>query len=104
MNRLILALIFTMMSFSGISAENDKTSPKLDIKCHVELVGGGETISLWRIPQSQRKTLEQQMLGYKIYSHDSVEKREIYKVHQCVASKDSFSSAAANRLDKSIAR
>ncbi|MDP7592256.1 MAG: TapY2 family type IVa secretion system protein [Litorilituus sp.] len=108
--RLFFILIFFLstVSLANSSASSSKdelqSKEKIDVKCYVELVGGGETISLWHIKPSLLKGLGAYIVGRKIRVVGKKKKAYIYKVKECVLDKDDFSHATANLIDKTLGR
>ncbi|GLX77159.1 hypothetical protein tinsulaeT_04990 [Thalassotalea insulae] len=94
-----------LLSFYGISAdEKSRPSKHVDVKCYVELVGGGETVAFWNVREKQVAKLAQRIHGQKVHSAGYGKKQNIYKVHECVLLKDEFSTEQARRVDNNTAR
>jgi len=95
-----------LLAFSFISEAKsvDKESKKVDVKCFVELVGGGETISFWYVPSNKVSNLAQKITGHKVSVPNAKQKVKIYKTHECVLSKNNFSGSRAKIVDSETAR
>tara|TARA_R110001583_G_scaffold1152_16_gene9606 strand:+ start:16589 stop:16945 length:357 start_codon:yes stop_codon:yes gene_type:complete len=111
---LIFLLIIVTLN-SVVAANAKETSPELkekavNAKCYVELVGGGETISLWLVKPSLLKKLADKIVDQKILliasaqNRQSKKKSTIYKAKQCVLEEDEFSSSRARAIDKELPR
>ena len=72
---------------------------KIIAKCHVSLITGNEAIIPWRVELNKINSLYQNIVGKKVWTQESSEKIEIYKVFQCVAKEDYFTSNKAKLLD-----
>lgn len=72
----------------------------VEMKCHVELVGGGETISFTNSPyiniKELRHVLMNQKLKLKLNSESSA--KAIYKINECVPLQDKFKGQRAQQL------
>ena len=115
MKRILISLIaITTIGLCGIAQAKDKTTDlnekSINAKCYVELVGGGETISLWRIKPSLLENLSNSIVGKKIIdisskkSTPNKQKSTIYKAKQCILEEDDFTSPIARAMDKDIPR
>lgn len=111
---LIFLLIIVILNSVAI-ANAKETSPEfkekaVNAKCYVELVGGGETISLWLVKPSLLKELADKIVGQKILliasdqNRQSKKKAAIYKAKQCVLEEDEFSSHRARTMDEELPR
>ena len=114
MKKSIKLLSFILISFASVSvlANTAASSSKvevqeekeIDAKCYVELVGGGETISLWHIKPSLFKGLKSNIVGRKIRVIGEKEKARIYKVKECVLEENKFKNAKARMIDQELGR
>lgn len=93
--------MFSLVIEAKPSAKEDK---KVDVKCFVELVGGGETISFWSISAKKAANLSKSITGHKISVPNSKQKVKIYKAHECVFLKDDFAGSRAKIVDAKTAR
>ena len=110
--KLALLITFTSITFVDVAMAKNKTAPvsekAVDVKCFVELVGGGETISLWKIQPSLLKKFTHQIVGQKILLRtnngktSSNTKSTVYRAKQCVLETDEFSSSRARALDEGL--
>jgi hypothetical protein len=98
--------LFTLLAFShSVAAKaSSKENNRVDIKCFVELVGGGETISFWNITKDKVTNLPKSIQGRKVNVPNSKQKSEIYKAHECVLLKSSFTGSKAKSVDAKTAR
>lgn len=101
----ITPLVALLMFSLVIEAKpSDKKDKKVDVKCFVELVGGGETISFWNIPTSKVANLAKSITGHKVSVPNSKQKMKIYKAHECALLKDDFTGSRAKIVDAETAR
>lgn len=70
----------------------------IEMKCHVELVGGGETISFTNIPYGNIKELTHVLMGQKIKLTSESSARAIYKVKECVPLTNKFKGHKAQQI------
>ncbi|MBL0710204.1 MAG: TapY2 family type IVa secretion system protein [Colwellia sp.] len=70
----------------------------VEMKCHVELMGGGEVIRFTNTPYTSLKKLTEILLTQKVKLDSSDSPRAIYKVKECVPLKGKFSSSRAQQL------
>ena len=101
-----IALITILLSLSDfVEAKTaSKKEKKVDVKCFVELLGGGDVVSFWRVPQSKVLSLSKSITGHKVVVPNSNQKMKIYKTHECVLLKDNFVSSRAKIVDAKTAR
>jgi hypothetical protein len=85
---------------STSTGSNNKVIKSIDIemKCHVELVGGGEAISFTNTPYRSIKELTPVLNKQKIKLNNDRSARAIYKVKECVPLKDKFKGRRAQQL------
>ena len=101
----ILPLVtLLMMSYSSEASGKEKQSKKIDVKCFVELVGGGEIVSFWNISPKKLSGLSKSIIGRKVMLPNSKQKAVVYKSHECVLLKDGFTNSKAKRVDVLTAR
>lgn len=111
---LISSLIIGTLSLTFVAHAKNKTSDIKEkaenAKCYVELVGGGETISLWLVKPSLLKELRHNIIGQKIINiakksqTATKQKDTIYKAKECILEKNEFSSPKARAMDKELPR
>jgi hypothetical protein len=99
---ILLSSISSSTSF-GVHANNGSKAKILkpidvEMKCHVELVGGGETISFTNTPYRNIKELRHVLMGQKIKLNSDSSANAIYKVKECVPLKDKFKGDRAQQL------
>ena len=94
-----LLLVFcTALVMNMANAANGKPS-KVEIKCHVELMGGSDIIHFAIVSQQQLANIKQILAGQKVLTALSKQKQVIYKVNECVGLHDSFVSGPAKSRD-----
>lgn len=98
----ILFFISTL-TFSLVT-EAKALDKKVDVKCFVELVGGGEMVSFWNVPQRKVSRLSKSITGHKVMLPTSKQKVKIFKTHECVLLNDDFTSSRAKAIDSETAR
>jgi len=74
------------------------------MKCHVELLGGGETIHFINTTKFSSRQLAQTLVGLKISTSKVKAKQEIYKLNKCIKLDETFKTAKAKLLDKNTVR
>jgi hypothetical protein len=94
-------LAFSFVIEAKAPVNKDK---KVDVKCFVELVGGGEVVSFWNVSTSKVSRLSKSIAGQKVTVPNSKQKVKIYKVHECALLKDDFTNSKAKRVDARTAR
>jgi hypothetical protein len=101
----ILSLM-AVLSFSFVieAKTQVKQDKKVDAKCFVELVGGGETITFWNISSKKLSSLSKSITGRKVMVANSKQKVKIYQSHECVLLKNNFSGSRAKAVDAKTAR
>ena len=100
------------LNFAAYAKNNpqDHNEKAVNAKCYVELVGGGETISLWSVKPSLLKTLAHTIVGQKIIvisknqQASQKQKSVIYKAKECILEESEFSSHRARAMDKELPR
>jgi hypothetical protein len=98
--------LVTMLMFSFVieAKQSKKEGKKVDAKCFVELVGGGEMVSFWNISEKKISSLSKSTVGRKVMLPGSKQKVQIYKTHECVLSSDDFTGSKAKLVDRKTAR
>lgn len=95
-NRIILILMLLPL-FSITAAQSDnanKKSLKVEMKCHVELLGGKDKIIFTKVKRSQMND-NALLKGHK---------KNIYRLIECVELNESFSSNKSKSVDTATAR
>ncbi len=98
----IIGLVFFSTLISPLVLAKNNQLLKKEVKCHVELYGGKETIYFGLAPLNELKNYAQSIIGKKIYVAKTKKKKSIYKVLECVAMNDKFTSRKAKALDNDI--
>lgn len=70
----------------------------IEMKCHVELMGGGESISFTNTPYKSIKELRNVLIGQKIKLTSESSAQAIYKVKECVPLQNQFKGSRAQQL------
>jgi hypothetical protein len=103
--KICLGTLLFLFSFSSI-ADNNIKKPKVykrtDLKCFVSFLGGGETIYRLSAFDDDPQKLADSLPGRMVYSHVTLTNKKVYKVMECVKSKNKFKSKQARMLEKSI--
>lgn len=103
---ILLASVCLTISFGAQANTNAGTKAQakvivpadIEMKCHVELVGGGETISFTNIPYSNIKELRHVLMDKKVKLNSDSSAQAIYKVKECVPLQDMFKARRAQQL------
>ena len=101
--QILLLILGLALVMNTAGAANNKSS-KVEIKCHVELVGGVDIIHFALVQQQQLANIKQALAGQKVTTSQSKQKQAIYKVNECVGLHDSFVTAQAKSRDIFTAR
>lgn len=94
-------VVFSTTNFAQQNSTKKKT---VDVKCHVELVGGGESINFWMSPANKLQKLARNIVGKEVMIPSANAKKVIYKVHECVLLTKKFKGATARQLDEMTPR
>ena len=95
------SLLFSMDVIAQNRAIKDKY---IDVKCHVELSDGQETIYLAVIPQFTLQTLANELVNRKIPTAFSQQQQQVNQVFQCIELTGIFKSSKARKLFASFPR
>ncbi|MCW8832486.1 MAG: TapY2 family type IVa secretion system protein [Colwellia sp.] len=98
-----LTLITHVEAHANASVSSKSKAKKVEIvdiemKCHVELIGGGETIQFTNTPYKSLKKLTHILLKKKVKLEEGEPPRAIYKVKECVPLNEKFKGARAKQL------
>jgi hypothetical protein len=77
---------------------------KINVKCHVELLGGKNTLHFAVIKADKFSQYSKKIVGMKIPTAQSKKKVAIYQVVECVNLEQNFTSLASKQLDLDTAR
>lgn len=91
---IISCFIFCLIGSSHAAAKENK----VDVKCHIELLGGEQTIYLAQVKQKQLKNVVNILKNRRIVTNTSNEKKKVYKVLECVLNNEAFKSLQARQL------
>jgi len=100
----ILASFLSWSFVADVSAASVIAEKEVNAKCYVQLVGGGETISLWLVKPSLLKSLPSTISGQEILVITTQKKAHIYRAEECVLEEDDFNIARARVMDKETPR
>lgn len=107
MNTFYKALLsaLLLLAINSVAAKSSSNQQKkVDAKCFVELVGGGETIAFFNISEKKLVSLSKSIIGRKVTALGQKQKVKIYNAHECVLLKDNFKSSSAKIVDAKTAR
>jgi hypothetical protein len=100
--------VFSLINVTSAQAEEpEATEIRVEVKCYVELAGGAETISVWKIKESLLTGLSDSIIGHKVNiigGQSNKKKGTIYQVKECILAEDEFSSPIARAMDKNMLR
>lgn len=93
-----------LLSFILLISVNSFVNAKeiAEIKCHVELVGGGETIHFAEVAVKGSQFNKADVKSLSIMATNSRHKHDIFKVKECVMATAKFRTGRAQTLEKSL--
>jgi len=100
----LVTMLVLSIAVDAKSSNKNNSGKTVDVKCFVELVGGGETISFWNVPSSKVSDLAGSISNRKIPSPTSKQKVKIFKAYECVLLNESFTGNRAKTVDSKTAR
>lgn len=108
----ITACIFLFASFfcqaanAKASADNKQAgrAEQVEVKCHVALIDGNEEVLFYKIKAHKLKGLPGKIKGNKVSTSKSSKKISIYKVFECAAKDNEFTSTKSRALDENTGR
>lgn len=99
---LFLSFLSTTSFVVKANAPNGKIKPikvvDIEMKCYVELMGGGESIQFTNTPYESLEDLTQVLMGRKVKLVGDKVAKPIYKIKECVPLADKFKSKRAQAL------
>ncbi|PCI52588.1 MAG: hypothetical protein COB45_12345 [Gammaproteobacteria bacterium] len=103
---LVLSSVSSTVSFevkanvsAGTKAQAKAVLPvDIEMKCHVELMGGGELISFTNVPYKNIKELRNVLIGQKVKLTSESSAQAIYKIKECVLLQEKFKGRRAQQL------
>lgn len=101
---LTAGLLVSNLGYSATSAKKVNANARIEVKCYVELVGGGDFIHYAAMKQKQFATYQQSLVNQKIDITGKEVMRSVYKVHQCIDANKDFKSIRANRMEGRIVK
>jgi len=103
-----IAMKFMLVVISGVIFSSQVNAvQRQDVKCYVELYGGGETVIFIETYGDQAKHLNhiaKQWLNKKVMTQIAKEKKVIYKVHECALLNIPFKTSKARAVDDNTGR
>lgn len=99
---LVLSILIFQLILSEVNATNLKE--RIDVKCHVVLVGGGETIQIANIRKDDYETYIQELSTSKIIARGYTDKVSVYKIKECALASQKFKSSKSASIEKDIVR
>ncbi|MBU2869397.1 TapY2 family type IVa secretion system protein [Colwellia sp. E2M01] len=112
-NLMILTSCVVLITFSSFNViafspnnedKKSNSSERLSVKCHVTLIDGNETISLWRLSPEEYSILKESAVGKYVTPHSSNKEVKISKVNECALESEKFTAFSAKQLDKKLPR
>ena len=103
----VIILVSLVAGFATVAKQpnkKDKQENKIEVKCHVELFGGNETIYFRVLDSKQLVKLPKELVNREVLTSLSKTKQKIYKVHECVLLTDNFSSLKSQLIDEKMTR
>ncbi|NQY87313.1 MAG: hypothetical protein HRT51_06085 [Colwellia sp.] len=97
--KILLPIILFIISNDLEAKTSTKQDKKVDAKCFVELIGGGEMVSFWNVSQNKVSNLSKSITGHKVMVPGSKQKVKIYKAYECVLFKADFTGRRAKIVD-----
>lgn len=89
---------------TNTNANEGKTDRKVEVKCHIELYGGGDSIYYQVISEKKMNTLPMTIVNRNIDVVTSSKKQKVFKVNECVPINKDFSSKLAREKEKNTPR
>jgi len=103
----VIILVGLVVGFSSVAKQpdkKDKQESKIEVKCHVELFGGNETIYFRVLKSAHLDKLSKELVNREVLTSLSRAKQKIYKVHECVPLTASFTLLKSQLIDKKTTR
>ncbi len=107
MTTLTLITSFDVKANASASKKKAKTTEiisAVEMKCHVEFLGGGESIHFINTTRYSPSQLRQRLVGEKISTSMEKAAQEIYKVKECTKFEKDFRTEKAKSLDENTVR
>lgn len=98
-----LATIFTGVAFSLV-APHLAAQQRFDIKCHVDLVGGGDAIYFVTMPRNDIELVRLSLPGQSVPLAGFKNNRTVYKVVECTQLNSKFKKNRSQLVDKATLR
>lgn len=102
-----IAMLVSAMTNLSAFAKNDRNRlmvATVEYKCHVELLGGVQTIDFISVKEQNLNKLAKSLVGKKKLKPFTQTKLPIYKVFECVKLNDKFKRNQSNVIDEKTVR
>ncbi|WP_206485384.1 TapY2 family type IVa secretion system protein [Thalassotalea sp. G2M2-11] len=103
-NLLLMSVFSTVFMANAEQVADDKKPHSIKMKCHVELMGGGESIHYTFIKRSQLSQIKTLVAGREIPVFNSRKNKAIYKVNECLPMDKKFKNKRANMIAERLAQ
>ena len=98
-NKVLKLALFTSVLFTGLGAV---AAEKQDVKCHVSLLGGNQTIFFGLLKKQSMQAVALDLERKMIMTTISAKKQKVYEVFECVLQEQKFSNANARMIESQI--
>lgn len=101
MNRINTLLALITLAPLACFAATDQNQ-KVEVKCYLELVGGGFSINHYHLPLlSKSNKIDTDLIhSIPVMANGSKEKRSVYEVKECVLANKKFKNKAARSAEQ----
>tara|TARA_R110000737_G_C14161281_1_gene409576 strand:+ start:97 stop:441 length:345 start_codon:yes stop_codon:yes gene_type:complete len=103
----LVGLIASSLNSVYAVAKNDKNrviEATVEYKCHIELLGGTQTIDFVSVKEQNLNKLADALLGKAKLKPFTQTKLPIYKVYECAKLNDKFKRNQSNLIDEKTIR
>jgi hypothetical protein len=100
----LIAVLFTSISTLAQNSKNRVIEATIEYKCHVELLGGIQTIDFVSVKEQNLQSLASSLVGKKKFKPFTRMELPIYKAFECVKLNEKFSNNRSNAIDKKTTR
>lgn len=109
MNRSIIVILSVLLSLCSINIYAKHNKNQLDVetfdyKCHVEILGGGDTIHFVNSQSKNLSVVAQSIKGQKIHKPFSKNVSSIYNVVECTSLYGNFKNNVSKLVDSKTVR
>lgn len=101
-NKLLTLIALTPLASLGATEQNKQ----VEVKCYLELVGGGFSINHYHLPLLNKSNqIDIDMIrNIPVMANGSKQKRSVYDVKECVLANKKFKNKAARRAEQQLPR